>query len=318
VKNLNDKFGRKIDYLRLSVTSRCNLNCLYCSPAKGSPAYEMTPDEIYRLVEIFADLGIKKVRITGGEPTVRKDLLEIVEKLNSLDKIEEIAMTTNGLNLTYELAKNLKKAGLSRVNIGLDSLNENNYKNLTGGDNLKDALRGLDAALKADLKPLHINVVMIKGENEDELDDFINLARTKALDVRFIELMPFAEDLGPLKGLSNKEILAEYPELKIDETDKSPLNGPCTYYKADGFLGRVGLISPLSHMFCSGCNRIRLLSDGVLKPCLGQEKEIDLKTYFNSPEKLKALIIKTVFEKPPAHTFGLKTPGGRPMRSIGG
>lgn len=318
MKSLNDKFGRKIDYLRLSLTSRCNSNCLYCSPLKASPAYEFTPDEILRLVRIFVDLGIKKVRITGGEPTVRTDLKEIVEKLNSLEKIEEIAMTTNGLNLTEDLARDLKKAGLDRVNIGLDSLNEKTYKDLSGGDNLKDALRGLEAALKADLSPIRINVVLIKGENENELDDFIKLARTEPLDVRFIELMPFAEGLGPLRGLSNKDILVKYPELKIDETDTSSSKGPCIYYKGDGFLGRVGFISPISHKFCSACNRVRLLSDGVLKPCLGQEEEIDLKPFFNDPEKLKAVIKEAVFEKPPAHTFGLKTPDGRSMRSIGG
>ncbi|NLP48234.1 MAG: GTP 3',8-cyclase MoaA [Clostridiales bacterium] len=319
VATVKDSFGRNIGYLRISLTRRCNLNCLYCSPETEAEYYEMTADEIELCSKIFAELGVKKIRLTGGEPTMRHDLAEIVRRIKSLKKIKEIAMTTNALNLSLPLARQLKAAGLDRINIGIDSLDSQTYKAITGADRLDDALKGIDAALEAGFQPLRINVVLVKGINDKEVESFISLARDNPLDVRFIELMPFSQGKACPSGLSNADILSKHPQLKpLAKNENDEASGPCLYYASSEFLGRVGFISPISHKFCSDCNRVRLLSDAVLKPCLGHESEVDLKPYLKDYDSLKTAIERAVFDKPAAHAFESGPCSSRGMRTIGG
>jgi cyclic pyranopterin phosphate synthase len=319
---LKDKFGREIEYLRISVTQECNLHCLYCNPDVCSKVdgcgTGLTPQEIGKIVTVMAGLGVHKVRITGGEPLLRADIIDIVKEISSIPQIDDISMTTNGIKLAG-IAKDLKKAGLHRLSISMDSLQEKKFRSITGGGELEGVLDGVYAALEAGLHPVRLNAVLIRGLNDDEIDDFIQFASDTPVDFRFIELMPVGEygEKNKNRIVFNSDIIAAHPELI---PCKNQVNGqPARYFKKEGMKGRIGFISPMSHKFCSSCNRIRLTCDGKLKPCLGNNHELDITQALNSSkEDLEAVIKKAIFEKPAGHCFETGFTSDRKMSGIGG
>jgi cyclic pyranopterin phosphate synthase len=315
---LIDHLGRSIKYLRLSVTERCSLRCAYCRVEEGicPKAAELSTAEFIRIAKACAVLGINKIRVTGGEPLLRKDIIAIVQGLSKLEGIEEITMTTNAQYLASQ-AVALKQAGLSRINISLDSLDAVKFHEMTGGD-LGAVLAGIDAAIQADLQPIKINVVLIRGKNEDEVDDFIELTRQRAIDVRFIELMP----LGGLwqddsLRVNNDELIAQRPYLNLIPPRYA--SQPSQDYCMKGYKGRVGFISPISHRFCADCNRVRVMSDGTLRPCLGDNLEISLKDALAiGDEELVETIRAAIFTKPIGHHFENSFTSNKNMSRIGG
>ncbi|NJD02794.1 MAG: GTP 3',8-cyclase MoaA [Ruminiclostridium sp.] len=321
-----DKLGRKIEYLRLSVTQSCNLNCVYCKPVNKSAESEvlpvacekLTPGELETVVRAMAALGIIKVRITGGEPLSRPDIIEIVKKISTIQGIVDLSMTTNGTQLP-EFAYKLKDAGLMRLNISLDSLKPERFKLITGIPKLGRVLEGINIALEAGLSPVRINTVLIKGINDDEIADFMRLACDKPLEVRFIELMPIGSfgEQNLDKVVYNSDIINAHPELVRCEEEYS--GQPAKYYNINGYRGKIGFISSLSHKFCSSCNRIRLTCDGKIKPCLGNNGEVDLLEVLRyDPGSLERVIKKAISEKPGGHNFGKDFSSARNMNMIGG
>lgn len=326
---MKDGLGRNINYLRISVTDRCNLRCRYCMPEEGIGKKEhiemLTLEEIFEVVKVCAGLGTDKIRITGGEPLVRKGLIGLIAKITALESIKDIALTTNGL-LLKKLAHELKDAGLKRINVSLDTMNEKKYKYITRGGNIKDVLEGIDEALKVGLTPIKINTVLVKGFNEDEIENFIKLTLNENIDVRFIELMPLgqAASFASEHYLPNTEVLERFGELQpVEAVDRS---SPAKYYKLPGAKGRVGLINPISHKFCDNCNRIRLTADGKLKPCLHSDKEIDVRGILrdiqqgNKYEALQGAVAEAIQAKPKHHTLNdlYNKPIERDMYKIGG
>lgn len=313
-----DRFGRRINYLRLSVTERCTLRCEYCRVDEGicPKAAELSTSEFIRITRACANLGITKVRLTGGEPLLRRDILEIIRGISALETIREITMTTNGQMLPGQSAA-LKRAGISRLNISLDSLDPQTYHEMTGGD-LGLVLTGIDEAIATGLLPVRINVVLVRGKNDHEVDDFIEFTKDRPLDVRFIELMPVGE-LGQdeMLRVSTDELLGDRPCLQ-------PL--PPRYpgqvssdYGLDGYMGRVGFISPISHKFCGNCNRIRIMSDGMLRPCLGNNSEISLKEALQAGDEVLVEAIRSaIYNKPASHHFELGFRSEKNMSRIGG
>lgn len=317
-----DRYGRKIEYLRISVTQNCNLKCMYCRPSgddsgAGCKSY-LSAEDIEKITASMARLGIRSVRITGGEPLVRSDICEIIGRISRLEGIEDISLTTNGIRLGA-LAEQLKEAGLKRLNISLDSLKEERFRDITGGGRLEDTLNGIRQALAAGLNPVKLNTVLIKGVNDDEIDSLIELARDNPLEVRFIELMPigpFGEENSD-KIIYNSDIIKRRKDLIFcEDTQKG---SPASYYRIEGYKGKIGFISPMSHKFCSCCNRIRLTCDGKIKPCLGNNGEVDIISVLRQdPEGLDEFIKKTIFEKPAGHNFGQGFTSDRNMSMIGG
>ena len=302
---MKDNFGREISYLRVSVTQRCNLNCVYCGKSDcAKKDTELSPGTIEKLVRAFEKCGIKKVRITGGEPLVRDDICEIINRVSSIPGVETLALTTNGV-LLEKYAKQLKEAGLQSVNISLDSTDGSTYRHLTGSDVLKKVMAGINEAEKAGLSPIKINAVLMKGVNDDSAAGLVDIAKNRKIDVRFIELMPFSGD-GENKKLivTGEEILSRFPFL----TPLSESDSTAAYYQAEGFEGRVGLISPITQKFCNRCNRLRLLSDGKVKPCLGYDDEYDLIPYFNNEKELIKQIEHIIKSKPAGHNFAVIPP----------
>lgn len=302
---MKDNFGREISYLRVSVTQRCNLNCVYCGKSDcAKKETELSPAVIEKLVKAFAHNGINKVRITGGEPLVRNDICEIISRVSAVEGIKTVALTTNGVYLA-KYAKRLKESGLDSVNISLDSTDGSTYRHLTGADVLEKVFKGIDEAEKAGLSPLKINAVLMKGVNSDGAEELVNLAKSRKIDVRFIELMPFSEN-GENASLivTGNEILEKFPFL----TPVGSENGPAEYYTAEGFTGRVGLINPITQKFCSSCNRIRLLSDGKIKPCLGYDTAYDIMQFIDDEAELIEKIKEIIMRKPAGHGFENKTP----------
>lgn len=312
---MKDNYGREINYLRISLTQKCNLNCLYCGSEKPDTD-ELTVDEIEKIVRVFASLKITKVRLTGGEPLLREDICEIASRIKEIPEIKKIVVTTNGIGLSQK-AEVLKQAGISAINISLDTLDRERYKKLTGRDSLLEVLSGIDKALEVGLHPVRINSVLIKGQNDDEAGDLINLARDKDVDVRFIELMPFSKagentDLV-IKG---EDIISQFDFLRPCKSKKE--NSVAEYYTADGFKGKIGFITPVSNKFCNSCNRIRLLSNGELKPCLGHNETFNLKQCLNDENALRETIIKAIFAKPKGHNFECAYGNLHAMNKIGG
>lgn len=297
---MKDKFGREINYLRLSVTKRCNLSCSYCGGKRNAEINELTKEEIRALVEAFSQKGIKKVRLTGGEPLVREDIADIAAMIKSIKGIESLYITTNGV-LLYEKAEALKQAGVDGVNISLDTLDSEMYRSLTGEDCLIRVLSGIEKVLSLDFGRVRINSVLVRGKNDSEAEKLILLARDKKIDVRFIELMPFSSQGENEKLLiTTDELLERFPYLTPDEKKEE---GAAEYYTAEGFSGRVGFISPRSAKFCSSCNRIRVLADGKIKPCLGNSSVYDIRDIISDEEKLSQRIDEIVFNKPVSHHF---------------
>lgn len=322
---MKDKFGREIDYLRISVTDNCNLRCVYCID-ENSVFQEnkniLSDDEIFRITKECATLGIRKIRITGGEPLVRKNIEKLIFRLNSIEGIDEIYITTNGV-LLGEKVEELKKSGLTGVNISLDSLKEERFKLLTKFNSLDKVLFAIDKALELDIK-VKINTVIINDTNKDEIIDFVELTKYKNIDVRFIELMPIGAARNH-KGMKNTDILdmikLEYKDIIEEKRRKS--GGPANYIRVDNYKGRIGFISAMSNCFCEECNRIRLTSEGFLKKCLHFNYGVNLKEYMNkhiSDEELRNIIYENIYDKPEKHLFGdvCENKENRNMNQIGG
>jgi cyclic pyranopterin phosphate synthase len=322
---LLDSFGRSINYLRISVTDRCNLRCLYCMPPEGVPRIPhseiLSYEEIQTVARAAAELGMNRIRLTGGEPLVRAELPKLVRMLSQIEGIEELSLTTNGTFLK-KYALELKQAGLTRVNVSLDTLKADRFRHITRLGELKDVLEGIEAARYAGLHPVKINTVVMRGINDDEVLDFAKMTYKDGWHVRFIELMPFK---GVAEFVSSVE-LRQYIILlgKLEPCTPVIGKGPAMYYRLSGALGTIGFISPVTESsFCSRCNRVRLTPDGRLRPCLLAEDEIDLKMLLRnnaSMEELKRLILKTVASKPEHHDLegGNISLVNRKMSQIGG
>jgi len=323
---MKDRFGREIEYVRISITQNCNLKCIYCGTDASKSGTEcdharatgFDPAEIKTVVAIMAGLGITKVRITGGEPLLRPDICEIIHGIASIKEIADLSVTTNGVSL-HQMARELKKAGLKRINISLDSLQAERFRLITGGGNLGMVLDGIFQALDFGLLPVKINTVLVKGVNDDEIDDFIGFSKDYPVEIRFIELMPIGRfgEQNSEKIISNRDIIRSHPEL-VKWIANEP-GGVAAYYQVAGFKGKIGFISPMSHQFCSRCNRIRLTCDGRIKPCLGDNGEVNLLNVLrNNPRKLKALIRQAIYQKPAGHHFLDGYQSVRNMKEIGG
>ncbi|CAH2214906.1 GTP 3',8-cyclase MoaA [Tepidibacter aestuarii] len=315
-----DSYNRRINYLRISVTDLCNLRCRYCMPNKGidkmSHSDVLTLEEIETIAKVFVELGVDKIRITGGEPLVRRGILGLIENIGNLEGVKDFAITTNAIMLK-KYAKQLKDAGVNRVNISLDTLDEKKYEYITRGGQLKDTLDGIKEAQEVGLTPIKLNTVLIRGFNDDEIDDLVNLTND-GIDVRFIELMPIGEarNWAIHNFISNEYVLEKVENL--EEIKRDDINSPANYYKLSGAKGKVGLINPISCKFCSNCNRVRLTSDGKLKLCLHSEEEIDLKTPIRNGEDIKTLIIDAISKKPKEHHLENGEYITRNMIAIGG
>ena len=311
-----DKFNRKITYARISLTEKCNLKCKYCMPkgfcAKNSN--ELSDEQIKNIIKALLDLGINKIRFTGGEPLMRKNVIELLNEVCQFAPIDW-AITTNGTTLKRD-ALALKKAGIKHINISLDTLDSQDYKNLTGSD-LKNALDGLYAALDAGFDTIRINAVLIKGISEKQIENLAKITLKHNIDVRFIELMPIGQcaEYSESHLLKANAVLDILKDLKIGVQDA---HAPAKYYKFDGAKGRVGLITPMSCNFCSECNRIRITADGKLKPCLHSDIEINLCDVLHNEDLLKKRIQEAVNIKPERHYLDENIYIKRNMTCIGG
>ncbi len=323
-----DRQGRNIDYIRISVTDRCNLRCRYCMPEEGVKQVchdqILRFDEILRLVAIFGRQGIKKVKLTGGEPLVRKGLPDLVTEIKRTEGIEQVTLTTNGILLEENL-ESLVNAGLDGVNISLDTLSPEVYHEITRNDGLEKVISAIDACSAFPQLQVKINVVTLEDYNMNEIVALAGLAKDRNIDVRFIELMPMG--LGKdFRGYSQDQIMARLESAfgKPEICSQHQGNGPAVYYKFNGFSGNVGFISALSHVFCGDCNRVRLTSEGFLKPCLNYAGGADLRAAMRGgadDESLKKIIERTVFNKPSGHSFGRESgieKDSRKMSDIGG
>lgn len=295
---MNDQFGREINYLRISLTDNCNLRCIYCTPDlihKNDD--KLSFEDISKIIRVAKNLGIKKIRLTGGEPLLRNDLNKIIEKIKDTG-INEIYLTTNGI-LLEEKIEELKKAGLCGVNISLDTLDEDIFKKITRGGNLQKVLRGIEKSLEFGLK-VKINSVVIKGINED-FESLIKLAENKNIDIRFIELMPIGEGKN-YQGINNQEILESLKKsFEIDEKNFE-INGVAKYYRIKNFKGRVGFISPIHSCFCESCNKIRIMSSGEIKRCLNEKGRFNIRNIDES--EIKEILKNEIMGKPEKHLFG--------------
>ena len=328
-KQLIDQYNRRLKYLRISVTDRCNLRCLYCLPAIGIPKLRhediLTYEEILRIAGIAVNLGVEKIRLTGGEPLVRRGLCKIIPRLTGLAGLKDVAITTNGIYLEENLEK-LKAGGIKRLNISLDSFKREKYKKITGLDGLEQVLTGIDQARQMGFQPIKINVVVIKGINDDEVLDFAGLSLEHPYHIRFIEYMPLgnASSDNYLQHVPNSKIKEKIGILgKLVQVSKAVLDGPAERFRFEGAPGEIGFISPLTHHFCHTCNRLRLTAIGRLRPCLLSDQEEDLKGPMRkgaSDNDLTNIFLKTAFNKPLEHTRAshdsFHFPGQ--MSSIGG
>jgi cyclic pyranopterin phosphate synthase len=324
---LSDSFQRPINYLRISVTDRCNLRCVYCMPVGG--VQPLSHDDILRYEEIdtiaqaAAEMGIDKIRLTGGEPLVRAGLPELVRMLAAIDSINDISLTTNGALLSRYAAE-LKAAGLNRVNISLDSLKPDRFKAITRSEaELSDVLEGIEAAHKAGLEPVKLNTVVIAGVNDDEVLDFAEKTVNEDWHVRFIELMPLSGDIKAPQFVAASDMKKTIERLgKLEPCLPSVGNGPAKYFRLPKAKGTIGFITPVSEHFCFNCNRLRLTADGKLRPCLLSAYEVDLKGPLRAgvgAEGLKRLIEEAVANKPQRHHIAEgEVPRQRPFSQVGG
>ena len=313
---MKDRFGRDITYLRISVTDLCNLRCKYCMPESGVESLchsdILTLEEIVEIVKVAAKNGIKKIRLTGGEPLVRRGFINLCKEISKIDEIEDIAITTNGVNLK-NMADDLFENKVRRLNFSLDTLVKEKYNDITRRNDFDKTMESLFYAIEKGFK-VKLNVVLIGGFNDDEIENFVKLANDYDLEVRFIELMQIGETANWSKDkfVSNKIVLEKVPKLEFDG-----VSGVAKIYKIKGQKGKIGLISPISCSFCSDCNRIRLTSDGKLKPCLHSKDEINLKGL--SGEELEEVFKRGIFDKPEKHHLeDGKSESARDMNKIGG
>ena len=309
---MKDSFGREINYLRISVTQRCNFHCAYCGADRPGED-ELSPEQLALFAAAFARAGITKIRLTGGEPLIREDIADVAAAVREAAVPETLAVTTNGFLLARKAAA-LKAAGVDAVNISLDTLDKDCFRRMTGRDALSAVLAGLEAALAQGFRRVKVNAVLLRGVNDGDADRLVALARDYPVDVRFIELMPTegAEDYNK-KLIPSHELLGRFPALTpLPEGD-----GVAVCYAAEGFRGRIGFISPVSKKFCNDCNRVRLLADGKCKPCLGQKETTDLLPYLYDADRLDEAIRQCIRNKPAGHHFE-KAQGLAPMNQIGG
>ena len=325
----SDTYGRPIQYLRVSVTDRCNLRCVYCMPEEGIPLIPredvLRYEEIVRVVRVAVEMGFVHVRLTGGEPLARKGIVDLVRELARIPGLDDLSMTTNGM-LLARYAEDLARAGLRRVNISLDTLRPDRFRRITRWGRLEDVLEGREAALAAGLRPVKINTVVVRGLNDDEVVDLARLTLQPDWHVRFIEVMPLGEGAHWAGDgvVPSAEIRARI------EAALGPLTavrgeagaGPARYYRLPGAEGTLGFISPVTEHFCGGCNRLRLTSDGRLLPCLLSDLAIDLRTVLRSgadDETLREVFRRAVVAKPREHHLAEEpVPAARPMSQIGG
>lgn len=323
---LRDQFGRSIEYLRISVTDRCNFRCLYCMPVEGLtwlPKQDILSfEEIAGVVRQLAPLGLRRLRITGGEPTIRPALEKLVEMLRAVPEVQDIALSTNGVKLP-EMAARLRAAGLDRVNISADSLRSERIKSIARRDLGFDPIAAATAAERAGLTPIKLNVVVMRGINDDEIRDFARLTLDHPWHVRFIELMP----VGGLRELSaehivpSDEVLDRIATLGRLEAGGGPPrgNGPAAYYHFAGAPGSVGVITPMTHTYCGSCNRVRLTADGRLRTCLFGDHEVELRTPLRAGELLEPYFRRALAEKPKEHALlQLRVGGLKALSQVGG
>ena len=318
---MKDRFGREIDYLRISLTDLCNLRCVYCMPAEGVGKLRheqiLSLEEVVEIAGAAVELGIRKLRLTGGEPLVRRGVVDLVRRLRALPGLQELVLTTNGL-LLPELAQPLRDAGLDRVNVSLDTLNPETYRRITRGGELDRALAGVRAAMDAGLTPVKLNAVLIGGVNDGEIPALAELTLDQPIEMRFIELMPIgdAAQFGPEAYLPVDTVLQRLPALQPLPSEGASV---ARRYRLPGAVGSVGLISPVSCSFCGSCNRIRLTADGHLKPCLHSAAEFSLRGKHG--DALRDAICAAVDAKPEAHgvlSAEQRSEAGRNMNEIGG
>ena len=313
-EKLVDKFGRTVNYVRISVTDRCDFRCVYCMAEDMTfvpRAKLLTLEEISTIAKAFTELGVSKIRITGGEPLIRRNIVKLFEDLGRLPGLTDLTTTTNGSQLP-KLAKKLKRAGLKRINISLDSLDPEKFHRITRTGELKNVLAGIDAALEVGFDKIKINSVILKNRNHEEVIDLVTFASERGMDISFIEEMP----LGVIGDHDRAEAYYSSDQIKTDIEERFTLlpttettGGPSTYFKIPETGTRVGFISPHSHNFCDTCNRVRLTCEGRLLLCLGQEHSVDLRDvirrYPGDMEKLKQAIRDSMQIKPKGHDFDL-------------
>ncbi|MFZ5597594.1 MAG: GTP 3',8-cyclase MoaA [Bacillota bacterium] len=326
---MEDYFSREINYLRVSVTDRCNFRCLYCMPPGGinpvSHSEILRNEEILRLIKAAAGIGIKKIRLTGGEPLVRRGIVDLVAGIAKIDEIDDIAITTNG-SLLPALGKDLKEAGLRRVNISLDTLEPGLFRHITGNGDLAQVWRGIETALGLGLNPVKINTVLMRGINYHELPELAGLVLKYPLHVRFIELMPVgtADTWAGDMRVSTAEVMGAIESAlgRLEAAQKPSGSGPAKYFRLPGAPGTIGFISAVSDHFCPSCNRLRLTAEGMIRPCLYSNREINIKTPLRqgaTDRQLAALFREAVAAKPDRHNIqdGWKDEK-RNMSQIGG
>lgn len=304
---MQDQFKRQIEYMRISITDRCNLRCQYCMPHQGIDWIPhdqiLTYEELLRVMRISTSLGFKRFRVTGGEPLVRAGVLNFLKQASQIPGVEDLMITTNGI-LLGDMAQDLKEAGVDRVNISLDTFDEEKFREITRGGEIKKVLKGIEESLRVGLNPVKVNVVVVRGFNSHELPRFMELARDNPLHVRFIELMPIGissdkrSEFVPIDEM--KEILGLEGAKPID----IPGGGPANYVTSDGFKGSIGFISAISKHFCNTCNRVRLTPDGKLRPCLHSPKETNLRDILRSgksDDEIREILTQVIQQKPAEH-----------------
>lgn len=323
---LKDQFGRSIEYLRISVTDRCNFRCVYCMPAEGLawlPKQDiLSYEEITEVARQLAPLGLRRLRITGGEPTIRPDLPKLIAMLKAVDGIEDIALSTNGAKLPT-MARDLKAAGLDRVNISADSLRQERIIAIARRDLKFDPVVAFEAAIEAGLQPVKVNVVVMRGLNDDEVEDFARLTLRLPIHVRFIELMPVGEmaHLTDAHVVPSDDVLARVARIAPLEPASGPArgNGPAKYYRLAGAAGSIGVITPMTHTYCGDCNRVRLTADGRLRTCLYGDHEVNLREPLRAGLGLKPFFVQALAEKPKEHNLlQLRVGGLKALSQVGG
>ncbi|MBC8461950.1 MAG: GTP 3',8-cyclase MoaA [Deltaproteobacteria bacterium] len=328
-KYLIDQHDRRLNYLRISVTDRCNLRCLYCIPCEGIAKLRhddiLTYEEILRLAMIAVSLGVNKVRLTGGEPLLRKGIYEFLPRLTALSGLKDVSLTTNGLFLKDNLEK-IRTSDIKRINVSLDTLNRQRYEKITGYDGFQDVWDAIELARELNFQPIKINVVLIKGLNDDEILDFAKLSKHYPYHIRFIEYMPLGitNPNAPLQFVSNYLLKEQFRRMgHLVPVRRDEYDGPVERFKFEGASGEIGFISPLTRHFCPSCNRLRLTASGNIRPCLLSDQEVDLKGPMRSgasDDELAQVFLMAAHNKPYAHHLTSEDPipfSGQ-MSSIGG
>ena len=324
---LIDQFGRTIEYLRISVTDRCNFRCRYCMPLEGLPWLPksdiLSYEEIRDVVAELAPLGLRRIRLTGGEPTIRPQLATLVRMLREISGVTDIALSTNGVKLPV-MAQELADAGLNRVNISADSLRADRIVSIARRDLGFEPVAAAEAAERAGLGPVKLNVVVMRGMNDDEIVDFARLTLARPWHIRFIELMP----VGQMEEITDEHVVPSDEILARIERELGPLtptagpaqgNGPAAYHRLDGGVGTIGVITPMTHTYCGSCNRVRLTADGRLRTCLFGDHEVDLRTPLRAGLPLEPHVRQAMAEKPEAHALLTRRNGGlRALSQVGG